>query len=75
MMQDHWDGVALDEDTHRPLITDWGRQRVTGGVTLGIRCPIAAELRLNYEKYFYDAGAIPDPSERDKAVVELMVRF
>ena len=54
---------------------DWGRQRVTGGVTLGIRCPIAAELRLNYEKYFYDAGAIPDPSERDKAVVELMVRF
>ena len=75
MMQDHWDGVALDEATRRPLITDWGRQRVTGGVTLGIRCPIAAELRLNYEKYFYDDGSIPDPSERDKAVVELMVRF
>ena len=36
---------------------------------------IAAELRLNYEKYFYDKGAAMKTSERDKVVMEMMIHF
>lgn len=36
---------------------------------------INADIRLNYEKYFYDDIMFAKPSERDKAVVELMVHF
>lgn len=36
---------------------------------------INADIRLNYEKYFYDNKALAKPSERDKAVIELMVHF
>ncbi len=74
MMDKHWDGVEVDSD-NKPVVTDAARQRVTGGLTFGLGLPLTTELRLNYEKYFYETGGIPDESERDKVVVELMVRF
>ncbi len=74
MMNNHWDGVTTDGNG-KALVTDYARQRITGGVTLGIGRPQTTELRFNYEKYFYHHDGIPDESERDKICVELMVRF
>ena len=56
-------------------IDDAARKRVTGGVTFSFSKKINADIRLNYEKYFYDDKALAKPSERDKAVIELMVHF
>ena len=34
-----------------------------------------ADLRLNFEKYFYQKSGVPKESERDKIVIEFMTRF
>lgn len=71
-MSDHSDGTREEG----VLITDdYRRQRLTGGVTLSISKPFLSDIRLNYEKYFYREGAVPKVSERDKLVIEFMVRF
>ncbi len=72
-MGDHSNGNA-DEDG-KLYITDYSRQRVTGGVTLSFGKAFQADLRLNYEKYFYDKLSLAKESEQDKFVMELMVRF
>lgn len=72
-MGDHSDGTA-DKDG-KLFITDYSRRRVTGGVTLSFGKAFRADLRLNYEKYFYDKPALAKESEQDKLVMELMVRF
>ena len=65
----------LDEDG-KLAMTDDARQRITGGVTLGLNiAPCKAEIRFNYEKYLYHDSAVVNPAEQDKLVVELMVRF
>lgn len=69
-MQNHWRGK-----TDMPEIDDAERKRLTGGVTLGFGKLEQADLRINYEKYFYKEGAVVDPSERDKIVVEMMFHF
>ena len=51
------------------------RQRITGGVSLTLSKPILAELRVNYEKYFYTNWNLADPSEQDKLVIEIVARF
>ena len=57
-------------------ITDSARKRLTAGVTLSLgQKAFTADLRLNYEKYFYDDGATIKTSEHDKVVAELMIRF
>ncbi len=56
-------------------VDDAARKRLTGGVTFSFSQKINADIRLNYEKYFYDDIMLAKPSERDKAVVELMVHF
>jgi len=48
---------------------------VTGGLTFSFSKSFIADIRLNYEKYFYKSGGIPDPSEQDKLVIEFMTRF
>ena len=48
---------------------------MTGGVTLSFGKAFQADLRLNYEKYFYDKLSLAKESEQDKFVMELMVRF
>lgn len=57
------------------LITDYERKRITGGLTFSLGKPFQADLRLNYEKYFYPEGSLALESEQDKLVVEMMVRF
>lgn len=54
---------------------DFERQRITAGVSLTLSKPILAELRVNYEKYFYTNWNLADPSEQDKLVIEIVARF
>ena len=73
MMDDHSRGALNDEGVLQT--DDAARQRLTAGITLGFAKRLAAELRLNYEKYFYDKGAAMKTSERDKVVMEMMIHF
>lgn len=52
------------------------RHRLTGGVTLSLgNKSLQADLRLNYEQYFYAKGVTPAISEQNKAVAEFVVHF
>lgn len=72
-MGDHSNGTENEDGAL--YITDYSRQRLTGGVTLSFGKAFQADLRINYEKYFYDDLALAKDSEQDKFVMELMVRF
>ena len=72
-MTDGIDGT-FDEGGN-PLISDVERKRFTAGVTLGYYKKVRAELRLNFEKYFYNDGVAIGVSDHDKAVAELMINF
>ncbi len=74
-MTDHSDGKEWDDDKGRLSLTDYGRKRITGGVTLSFARKFVADIRINYEQYFYDKGSIPKPSEQNKLVIEFMTRF
>ena len=74
MMTDHSNGT-IDETTKTLIINDYARHRVTGGITLSLSKAFIADLRLNFEKYFYKKSGIPKESERDKIVIEFMTRF
>ncbi len=74
MMTDHSDGLGSG-DTGALKINDYARHRVTGGVTLSLSKAFIADLRLNFEKYFYKQAGVPKESERDKIVIEFMTRF
>ena len=74
MMTDHSDG-KMDETTKALIINDYARHRVTGGITLSLSKAFIADLRLNFEKYFYKKSGIPKESEQDKIVIEFMTRF
>lgn len=56
-------------------ITNAARKRATVGVTLGYYKKASAELRLNYEKYFYGDNVEIGVSDHDKFVAELMINF
>lgn len=73
MMDDHSSGSLNDEGVLQT--DDAARKRLTAGITLGFAKRLAAELRLNYEKYFYDKCATMKTSERDKVVMEMMIHF
>lgn len=72
-MGDHSDGTLNENGTL--ALTDGARQRVTGGITLSMAKKMNADIRLNYEKYFYDDISLAKTSERDKVVVELVIHF
>lgn len=78
-MNDHSDGIrylnGVQDSGGVLVIRDYARSRITGGVTISLDTPFVSDIRLNYEKYFYREGAVPDISEQDKFVVEFMVRF
>ncbi len=78
-MSDHSDGKAYldgEENSEGVLtINDYQRQRVTGGITLSFTKPFISDIRINYEKYFYQSGAVVKTSEQDKFVIEFMTRF
>ena len=73
-LSDHSTGIAAPA-TGTLVADDPERHRVTGGVTLSLGLPFRADLRLNYEAYFYRRTAAPALSEQDKFVAEFMVRF
>lgn len=73
MMTDDCDGYLNDEGLYG--VDDIARHRITAGLTLRLPNPVSAELRLNYEKYFYEDITIADPFEVDKLVVELVAHF
>lgn len=75
MMTDHSNGLELNKETSRLSTTDYARHRVTGGLTFSFSKTFIADVRLNYEKYFYKKGGIPKESEQDKIVIEFMTRF
>lgn len=79
-MSDHSDGkrysVEVDGETQNVLkVNDHRRSRVTGGFTLSLCKPFTADIRVNYEKYFYSKGVEPKTSERDKFVIEFVTHF
>lgn len=53
MMTDQSDAKTADEETGRLTVTDYKRQRLTGGITFSLSKAFRTDLRLNYEKYFY----------------------
>lgn len=75
MMTDQSDAKTTDKETGALIVTDYKRQRLTGGITFSLSKAFRTDLRLNYEKYFYAKNSIAKESERDKVVVELMMRF
>lgn len=72
-MGDHSNG-SVDE-AGRLKLTDAARQRLTGGLTWSLAKQMNADIRMNFEKYFYEDASLAKPSERDKFVVELVVHF
>lgn len=73
-MTDHSSGKRnSDGDLY---YTDRARNRITIGSTLSyIKSSIRADLRVNYEKYFYHHGFDAPDGDRDKITVEFVVRF
>lgn len=74
-MDDHSNGVA--NSSGALVVNDPARHRATAGVTFSLGLPFTADIRLNYEKYFYRAWSPvgPGPSDHDKIVVEFMAHF
>lgn len=72
-MSDHSNGIAGSMGTL--VVNDPERHRLTGGLTFSLGLPFQADIRLNYEAYFYRQTAVPALSEQDKLVVEFMARF
>ncbi len=72
-MTDHSNGVRGTDGKLK--IDDYARKRITVGTTLSFIRKFQADLRLNYEKYFYSSGAEIKESDHDKIVLELMVHF
>ncbi len=65
----HWSGV--EDEAVSPA-----RNRITAGCTLTYRYKsVFADIRLNYEKYFYHSGVTAPRGRGDKILAELVVRF
>ncbi len=73
-ISDHSKGVK--DDKGLLAIDDPERHRLTGGLTLSIGTnSLQADIRLNYEQYFYHKNAVPAISERSKVVLEFVAHF
>jgi hypothetical protein len=74
---DYWSTSDTTGSPVRLAVTDPARHRATLGATLGLGLPFTAEIRLNFEKYFYSHNnLIPvGPSDHDKIVLEFMAHF
>lgn len=66
---------AVDEEGAF-YVTDSARNRITvGGTVTYTYKAVHADIRLNYEKYFYHSGAEIADGLNDKIVAELVIRF
>lgn len=58
------------------IIDDHERHRLTGGVTLSLGTSVLqADVRLNYEQYFYRKNVVLAISEQNKMVLEFVTHF
>lgn len=72
-ISDHSSGI-LDENGN--LKVDFPEcHRLTVGATLSLLSKLQADIRLNYEKYFFKNGIIPDDIHGDRIVLELIAHF
>lgn len=70
---DHSSGV---KDTAGKLIVDDpARHRLTLGTTLSLMTKFQADIRLNYEKYFFKKNIIPTTADDDRIVLEVIASF
>ena len=73
-MSDHSNGST--DDSGLLVVDDPRRHRLTGGITLSLGRPdLQADVRLNYEQYFFKAGSVTSPSEQNKLVIEFVTHF
>ncbi len=85
--QGRWDGMTAhssgkrdlqewNEGVHKLPTTDNARNRITIGATLShVYKSIHADVRINYEKYFYHHDVTAAPGKGDKVVAELVIKF
>ena len=73
-LTDHSSGAGTD--TGALTTNDPGRNRVTLGSTLScFRGPVHADVRLDFEKYFYRDKALNPAGTDDRLLIELIVKF
>ena len=73
-MSDHSKGTK--DESGNLKVDDPERHRLTGGVTLSLgKKSLQADIRLNYEQYFYNKGVTPAISEQNKIVMEFVAHF
>ena len=73
-MSDHNKGGM--DDQGKLTVDEPERHRLTGGVTISLGSKsLQADVRLNYEHYFYGDGVTPKVSEQSKVVAEFVVHF
>jgi hypothetical protein len=70
---DHSSGISAPGGAL--AVNDPERHRATAGMTFSLGLPFTADVRLNYEKYFFRSGAVTGPSDHDKIVLEFMAHF
>lgn len=72
-MSEHWNGSLTDEGL---ILADMPScHRLTAGATLSLQTKFQADIRLNYEKYFYKDGRVPTPTDGDRLVLEVIAHF
>ena len=72
-ISDYSNGV-LNEETDALEINFPECHRLTLGTTLSLKTKLQADIRLNYEKYFYKNG-VPSPTDGDRLVLEVIAHF
>lgn len=73
-MSDHSNGTK--DDSGLLKANDPECHRLTGGVTLSLgKSALQADIRLNYEQYFYNKDVTPSISEQNKIVLEFVAHF
>lgn len=72
-MSDHSSGKL--NDLGKLEVDDPARHRITLGTTLSLQTKFQADIRLNYEKYFFKKGVTPTTNDDDRIVLEIIAHF
>lgn len=72
-LSDHSTGVLSEDGVLQ--IDDPARHRMTLGATLSLKSKFQADIRVNYEKYFFKKGVTPGLSDDDRLVLEVIAHF
>ena len=72
-MSDHSSGIENEQG--KLTIDDPARHRLTLGTTLSFKSKFQADIRLNYEKYFFKKGVVLTTKDDDRIVLEVIAHF